>query len=65
MSWLARLFSRRRIYSDLSAEIQEHLDERIEELIAVGVDQFNLYLMVEKPEAVIKKYGEAIIPAFS
>jgi putative ABC transport system permease protein len=37
MSWLTKLFSRRRIYSDLSAEIQEHLDERIEELIAEGV----------------------------
>src|ERR1700688_2362747 len=37
MSWLAQLFSRRRIYSDLSAEIQEHLDERIEELIAEGM----------------------------
>ena len=38
---------------------------RIEELIEVGVDQFNLYLMVEKPEAVIRKYGEAIIPTFN
>ncbi len=37
MSWLTPLFSRRRIYSDLSAEIQEHLDERIEELIAGGM----------------------------
>src|ERR1700722_3835035 len=37
MSWLTQLFSRRRIYSDLSAEIQEHLDERVEELIAEGV----------------------------
>src|SRR5438128_1719216 len=43
----------------------EQSRQRIEELIEVGVDQFNLYLMVEKPEAVIKKYGEAIIPAFS
>ena len=42
----------------------EQSKKRIDELIAVGVDQFNLYLMVEKPEAVIKKYGEAIIPAF-
>jgi predicted permease len=37
MSWLRQLFSRRRIYSDLSAEIQEHLDERIGELIAEGM----------------------------
>ena len=34
MNWIKQLFSRRRIYSDLSAEIQEHLDERVEELIA-------------------------------
>jgi predicted permease len=37
MNWLRQLFSRRRIYSDLSAEIQEHLDERIGELIAEGM----------------------------
>src|SRR3984893_13774395 len=37
MSWLAQLFSRRQIYNDLSAEIQEHLDERIEELVAEGM----------------------------
>ena len=36
MSWIRQFFSRRRIYNDLSAEIQEHLDERIEELIAEG-----------------------------
>ncbi len=37
MSWLTQLFSRRRMYSDLSAEIQEHLDQRIEDLIAEGM----------------------------
>jgi predicted permease len=41
MSWFAQLFSRRRIYSDLSAEIQEHLDERVEELIADGMASKN------------------------
>src|SRR5258708_12549908 len=29
--------TRRRMYSDLSAEIQEHLDEKIEELVASGM----------------------------
>ena len=43
----------------------EQSRQRIEELIDAGVDQFNLYLMVEKPEQVIEKYGEAIIPTFS
>src|SRR2546421_5970137 len=43
----------------------EQSKKRIQELVDAGVDQFNLYLMVEKPEAVIRQYGEAIIPAFS
>ena len=44
---------------------KEEAIKKHEELIDVGVDQFNLYLMVDKPEAVIKRYGEDIIPAFS
>jgi alkanesulfonate monooxygenase SsuD/methylene tetrahydromethanopterin reductase-like flavin-dependent oxidoreductase (luciferase family) len=43
----------------------EQTRARIQELIDVGVDQFNLYLMVDKPEAVIKTYGEEIIPTFT
>jgi putative ABC transport system permease protein len=39
MNWFKQLFSRRRrlLYNDLSAEIQEHLDEKIEELVAGGM----------------------------
>src|ERR1700716_2132976 len=37
MSWLKRLFSRRRLYDDLSEEIREHLEEKIEELVAAGM----------------------------
>jgi putative ABC transport system permease protein len=37
MSWLKQLFSRRHLYNDLSEEIREHLDEKIEELIASGM----------------------------
>jgi len=37
MTWIQRLFSRRRIESDLSEEIRGHLDERIEELVSRGV----------------------------
>ena len=36
MMWLKRLFSRRRIYGELSEEIREHLEEKIEELVAGG-----------------------------
>ncbi|MGB9465259.1 MAG: ABC transporter permease [Candidatus Acidiferrum sp.] len=37
MNWLKQLFSRRRLYNDLSSEIQEHLDEEIDELVASGM----------------------------
>ncbi len=39
--------------------------ERLEELAAGGVDQFNIYLMVDQPERVIETYGKEIIPRFS
>src|SRR5882757_264052 len=37
MQWLRRLFSRHRHYDDLAVSIQEHLDERTEELIDDGM----------------------------
>src|SRR5882724_7179086 len=37
MNWLGQLFSRRRIYRELSEEIQAHLDEKVEELVAEGM----------------------------
>ncbi|MDQ6711205.1 MAG: TIGR03842 family LLM class F420-dependent oxidoreductase [Candidatus Dormibacteraeota bacterium] len=43
----------------------EQSRRRIEELIDAGVTQFNLYLMVDKPEDVIKTYGDEIIPGFA
>src|SRR5713101_5197813 len=39
MMWLKQLFSRRRLYNDLSEEIQEHLEEKIEELVASGMSR--------------------------
>ena len=39
MSWLKQIFSRRRIYGDLSEEMQSHLEEKIEELVANGVSR--------------------------
>lgn len=39
MSLLRRLFSRKRRYDDLSVSIQEHLDERTEELIDEGMSR--------------------------
>jgi hypothetical protein len=39
MNWLKQLFSRRRIYGDLSEEIQQHIEEKIEELVAGGMSR--------------------------
>jgi putative ABC transport system permease protein len=39
MNWFKQLFSRGRLYSDLSDEIQEHLDEKTEELVANGMSR--------------------------
>ena len=39
MHWLRQLFSRRRIYDDLAEEIQQHLDEKTEALIADGMSR--------------------------
>src|ERR1700723_2214646 len=37
MNWLRQLFSRQRLYRELSEEIQAHLDEKVEELVAGGM----------------------------
>jgi hypothetical protein len=39
MMWPKRLFSRRRLYGELSEEIREHLEEKIEELVAGGMSR--------------------------
>jgi predicted permease len=37
MSWFERFFSRRKVYAELSEEIREHLEEKIEELVTDGM----------------------------
>jgi predicted permease len=39
MNWLRSLFHRRQIYSDLSEEIQQHLAEKVEALMAGGMSR--------------------------
>jgi predicted permease len=39
MKWLKQLFSRRRLYDELSEEIREHLEEKVEELVACGMSR--------------------------
>ena len=37
MSWLTKLFSRRRVYDELDKEIAAHIEEKIDELVAGGM----------------------------
>lgn len=39
MNWISHVFSRRRLYDHLSTEIQAHLEERTEELVAGGMSR--------------------------
>jgi predicted permease len=39
MTWMRQLFFRRRLYDDLSVEIQEHLEEKIAEFVQTGMSR--------------------------
>jgi predicted permease len=39
MNWINRIFARRGIYGEFSEEIREHLEEKIEELVAGGMSR--------------------------
>src|ERR671923_2238274 len=39
MNWLKQLFSRRRLYRDLTEEIREHLEEKTQELVRDGMSK--------------------------
>src|SRR2546423_2055363 len=39
MSWVKQVFSRRRLYGELSEEIQEHLEEKIAQLVTSGMSR--------------------------
>jgi probable F420-dependent oxidoreductase len=41
----------------------EQAAQKLRELEAIGVDQFNIYLMTEGQEAMLETYGREIIPA--
>jgi alkanesulfonate monooxygenase SsuD/methylene tetrahydromethanopterin reductase-like flavin-dependent oxidoreductase (luciferase family) len=40
----------------------EQAVEKLRDLEAIGVDQFNIYLMTEGQEAILETYGREIIP---
>jgi hypothetical protein len=39
MTWFKQFFSRRRLYNDLSEEMRQHLEEKIDELVATGMSR--------------------------
>jgi len=39
MNWIQHLFKRRRVYDDLSQEIEQHLREKVDELVAGGMSR--------------------------
>jgi probable F420-dependent oxidoreductase len=43
----------------------EQATAKLKELESIGVDQFNIYLMTQGQEEVLKAYGDSIIPNFS
>ena len=43
--------------------VEDHLT-KLRELEALGVDQFNVYLMHDAQEATLDGYGASVIPAF-
>ena len=48
MRWPGQLFSRRRIYDDLSEEIRLHLEEKVEALMADGMSREDAYRAVQR-----------------
>src|SRR5207247_9234343 len=48
----------------VTGEVDEHI-EKLRQLAAIGVRQFNIYLMSGDEEKILEIYGERIIPALA
>src|SRR5579885_703845 len=44
---------------------QQQITQKLRDLEAIGVDQFNIYLMTHAQEATLAAYGDGIIPEFA
>jgi predicted permease len=55
MNWIKQLFSRRRLYSDLSEEMQEHLEEKTEELVKAGMSRKEAF------DSARREFGNALL----
>jgi alkanesulfonate monooxygenase SsuD/methylene tetrahydromethanopterin reductase-like flavin-dependent oxidoreductase (luciferase family) len=48
----------------VTGEVEEHI-AKLRQLAAIGVSQFNIYLMSGDEERILEVYGERIIPALT
>lgn len=55
MNWVKKLFSRRQLYGDLSEEIREHLEEKMEDLVRNGMSK------KEAESAARREFGNATL----
>jgi len=55
MGWLRQLFSRRRRYDDLSVSVQEHLEEKVDELMEDGMSR------KDAEHAARKQFGNVLL----
>jgi predicted permease len=63
MSWIRQLFSRRRIFNDLSQEIQQHLEEKVEELVVQGMTREDAVAAARREfgnALLVEEYGREI-----
>jgi predicted permease len=58
MDWLERLFGRAKIYGDLAEEIEQHLVERVEELMADGMSQRDAELKARREFGNVARIAE-------
>ncbi len=63
MNWIKRLFTRRRLYSDLSQEINEHLEQKVEELVANGMSREEAVSVARREfgnVTLVEEYGRTV-----
>jgi predicted permease len=59
MNWVTQLFSRRRQYDDLSDEINAHLEEKVESLVASGMSRVDAAATARRQFGNVTAIGES------
>jgi len=63
MNWIKRLFTRGRIYGDLSQEISEHIEEKVDELVANGMSRADAVTVARREfgnVALVEEHGRTV-----